>query len=176
MMDSNSRIGQVHAEFETLVEDHRGLLYKVVNTYCFHPEDQRDLMQEIVAQLWRGFPRFDRQRQFSTWMYRIALNVAISYVRSHVRRTRHSVALDESVHDVADESTGPPEREEQVRLLQRFITTLDPFNHALLLLYLEGCTAREIAEVLGISESNVTTRISRLKRRIRAYLDPEGTH
>lgn len=174
MTVSISGIEHAGDDFESLIGTHQKLLYKVVNTYCYHPEDRHDLMQEIIAQIWRAFPRYDQQRRFSTWMYRIALNVAISFVRSHARRNRHLVPLDEDLHDLADSRATDHETDDQVRVLYRFIDTLEPLNRALLLLYLEECGTREIAEVLGISESNVTTKIGRLKRRIRGYINPAG--
>jgi len=152
--------------FEELLERHRKIVFKVTNTYARLPEDRADLAQEIVAQCWRAFPGYDGERPFSTWMYRIALNVAISFVRGLVHREKHSVALDESLHDFAGDAE--PEADERVRALYRFIDQLGALDRALLLLYLEEHSYREIADVLGISETNVATKISRLKQRIRA--------
>jgi RNA polymerase sigma-70 factor, ECF subfamily len=157
--------GQAH--FGELIERHRGIVFKVANTYAFHTDDRADLAQEISAQLWRAFPGYDAGRPFSTWMYRIALNVAISHVRSTTRQGMQSVRLDESVHDIADENGPDHEADQQVRALHRFIAQLDTLNRALLLLYLEDQSYREIAEILGISETNVATKLSRLKQRIR---------
>lgn len=154
-------------QFRELIERNRKIVFKVVNTYSFNSEDRADLAQEITTQLWRAFPGYDSQRPFSTWMYRIALNVAISYVRSTVHQGRHSVALDETLHDIADGNGADHEADQQVRALHRFIAQLDKLNRALLLLYLEDQSYREIADILGISETNVATKISRLKQRIR---------
>ena len=154
------------ALFQELLERHRKIVFKVASTYARHADDRADLAQEIVAQCWRAYPNYDPARPFSTWMYRIALNVAISFVRGAAHRDRHSVALDESLHDVADDAE--PEADERVRALYRFIDQLDGLNRALLLLYLEERSYREIADILGISETNVATKISRLKQRIRA--------
>ena len=154
-------------QFRTLIERHRGIVFKVTNTYSFHTEDRADLAQEIAAQLWRAFPGYDPQRPFSTWTYRIALNVAISHVRSTTHASRHVVPLEEDLHDIADESAVDHEADQQVRALHRFIAQLDKLNRALLLLYLEDQGYREIADILGISETNVATKISRLKQRIR---------
>lgn len=153
--------------FGELLEQHRGIVFKVAHSYCRHPDDRADLVQEIATQLWRAFPAFDAARaSFSTWMYRIALNVAISHLRSASHRHQHSVPLDESLHDVPGED-GDHESQERLRLLHRFIEKQDPLNRALLLLYLEDRSHREIAEILGISEGNVATKISRLKQRLR---------
>lgn len=153
--------------FGELLERHRRIVFKVAHTYAWDPDDRDDLVQEIAAQLWRAYPGYDPSRSFSTWMYRIALNVAISHVRSSTQRDRHSVALDDSLHEVADERSGDPESQQQLRALQRVIAGLDRINRALLLLYLEDRSNREIGDILGLSESNVSTKISRLKQRIR---------
>ena len=156
--------------FGELLEQHRKILFKVANTYAWNAHDRADLGQEIAAQLWHAFASYDPQRSFSTWMYRIALNVGISHVRSQSQRDRHTVPLDETLHDTADERGADIESDERVRALQRVIAGLDPLNRALLLLYLEDRSAREIGEILGLGESNVTTKISRLKQRIRSDL------
>jgi RNA polymerase sigma-70 factor (ECF subfamily) len=150
--------------FAELVERHRGIVFKVAATYCRNTADREDVAQEIVTQLWRAYPKFDATRTFSTWMYRIALNVAISFVRSNSVRERHSVALDDT-HDVEDPSATPAEEDERSRLLHAFIDRLDSLNRALLLLYLDDHTYRDIAAILGITETNVATKISRLKQR-----------
>ena len=154
--------------FRDLLERHRGIVFKVANTYGHQADDRADLVQEIAAQLWRAFPGYDPRRTFSTWMYRIALNVAISHVRSESRRQRHAVPLDDELHDFADEHGNDHEADQRVRALHRFIAKLEPLDRALLLLYLEDHGARDIADILGISETNVSTKISRLKQRIRS--------
>ncbi|MFC5576606.1 RNA polymerase sigma factor [Lysobacter niabensis] len=151
--------------FGELLERHRGIVFKVAYSYCPHPDDRAELVQEIATQLWRAFPGYDAERSFSTWMYRIALNVAISSLRSR-RHDLHSVPLDEALHDVPGDEGGH-ETADQLRLLRQCIARQDPLNRALLLLYLEDRSHREIAEILGISEGNVATKISRLKQRIR---------
>ncbi|MBS0194975.1 MAG: sigma-70 family RNA polymerase sigma factor [Proteobacteria bacterium] len=156
--------------FQALLAEHARIAPKVAAMYCRHPEDRRDLAQEIVVQAWRAFGRYDPARSFSTWLYRIALNVAISQVRSASQRERHAVPLDESAHAIADERAAPHETDERLHALQRCIDTLAPLDRALMLLYLEERSQIEIADVLGISASNVGTRINRLKQRIRARL------
>ncbi|SEK65972.1 RNA polymerase sigma-70 factor, ECF subfamily [Pseudoxanthomonas sp. GM95] len=158
------------ARFQALLERHRGIVLKVAASYAFHPEDRAELAQEIATQLWRAFPGFDAGRSFSTWMYRIALNVAISQVRGQALRQRHAVPLDEDLHDLADPNPGNPEADQQLRLLRRFIAAQPPLDRALLVLYLEDRPYREMAEILGLSETNVATKINRLKQRIRSAL------
>ncbi|MCR6662048.1 MAG: sigma-70 family RNA polymerase sigma factor [Luteimonas sp.] len=155
--------------FSRRLDAHRGIMLKVAATYARNAHDRDDLAQEIATQLWRAWPGYDPQRNFSTWMYRIALNTAIDFVRGNARRIRHSIPLDEAEHDAP--STQPDhEAQASLRMLHRFIDTLEPLNRALLLLYLEERSTREMAEVLGISESNVTTKVSRLKQRIRDHV------
>ncbi len=151
-------------QFAELLQQHQAIVFKVAHTYCWHQDDRDELTQEIATQLWRAFPGYDDTRRFSTWMYRIGLNVAISYVRKHHLRQQHLVAFDERVHDTAVD-TG--QNDDGIEFLNGFINQLDSLNRALLLLYLEDRNQREIAEILGISESNVATKISRLKQRLR---------
>ena len=154
--------------FGTLLQRHAGIVFKVANTYARLPEDRADLAQEIAAQLWRAWPKYDPTRSASTWMYRVALNVAISHVREQSVRQRHdAVPLDDDLHDMADSSATDHENENHLRLLQAFIARQPPLDRALLLLYLDERPQREIAEILGISEANVSTKIGRLKQCLR---------
>ena len=123
-----------------------------------------------MLQLWKAYPRYSPERPFSTWMYRIAFNVAISFLRRNTRPIRQTVALDEVGHELPDESTGQPDVDERIALLQNAIATLDPLNRALLLLYLDEHPYREIATILGITETNVATKLSRLKEQLRQHL------
>ena len=157
--------------FAALLDEHRKIVFKVANTYASGVDDRADLAQEIAAQLWRAFPKYDAQRSFSTWMYRIALNVGISFLRSHGRHAEHAVALDEALHDRADDTAVDPAAEQQLRQLDGFIEKLAPLDRALLLLYLEDHRQAQIADILGISESNVATKVSRLKQRIRNHIN-----
>jgi RNA polymerase sigma factor (sigma-70 family) len=163
---------QTRQQFGALLERHRKIVFKVANTYARNPDDRADLAQEIAAQLWRAYPGYDPQRVFSTWMYRIALNAAISHVRS-AQHQRLVVSLDEALHELTDDGVDQ-EADAQLRALHRCIAQFEPLNRALLLLYLEDRSYREIAEILGISETNVATKIGRLKQRIREQLTTES--
>lgn len=148
------------------------MVFKVANSYAAGAADREDLAQEITVQLWRAFPGYDPTRPFSTWLYRIALNVAISHLRREGPRQRQTVPFEAELHTpVAPEA----ESSEPERLLQRFIAGLDPLNRALLLLYLDEHSHRDIAGVLGISDSNVSTKINRLKERVRRFGETHGT-
>ena len=165
--------------FQALLAPHEKIVFKVASMYCRNAEDRRDLAQEICVQAWRSFGSYDPARSFSTWMYRIALNVAISFARSAAYRARHAAPfecdpLDEGAHEIADDNATLREPDERVRALHAFIDQLDALNRALMLLYLEDRSYREIAEVLGITETNVATKINRLKQRIRLGISETG--
>ena len=162
---------ELQERFQTVVDQHKKILYKVCNSYCRNRDHRDDLAQEIVIQLWRSFGKFDERYRFSTWMYRIALNVAISFYRRENRRTRYVISDDEHLLEAIDETKNQPE---EIRLLYEFIEGLDPLNKALVLLYLDGNNYQEIAEVLGISETNVATKISRLKSRMKQEFRETG--
>jgi RNA polymerase sigma-70 factor (ECF subfamily) len=155
--------------FAALLEGHAGILLKISRAYARSVPDRQDLSQEIAAQLWRSFPRYDDRLPFSTWMYRVGLNVAISFVRRQTVRARHFADPDaaEGVPDPAGGAAGNRE----LHLLERFLAGLGELDRALMLLYLDGRPHDAIAEVLGISRSNVGTRVSRLKERLRRDLD-----
>jgi RNA polymerase sigma factor (sigma-70 family) len=152
--------------FLDLIEANKGIIYKVSNSYCKDVEDRKDLVQEIIIQLWRSFERYDDRYKLSTWMYRIALNVAISFFRKEHKRKSSASPISESVIETtADE--GPGELESNLYLLQQFIYELQELDRALMLLYLEDRNYKEIADILEITETNVATKISRIKDRLR---------
>ena len=160
--------------FSEMLEQHHGIVAKVARTYCWHPDDRDELSQDIVTQLWRAYPGYDDTQSFSTWMYRVALNVSISWVRRNSIRQRHMISLGDDVHEVADANSNLPE-DERIAFLKTYIDSLDPLNRALMLLYLDERSYRDIGEILGITETNVATKISRLKQHIRKQsADMEG--
>jgi len=148
--------------FISTIEAHKGILYKIVNTYCKDEEDRKDLSQEIVIKLWKSFESFDPRFRYSTWMYKIALNVAISHYRKEKRRKNISSPYPESIFNLSDT---PVESQTEIHgsFLSRFISQLKELDKALMLLYLEEKSHKEIAEILGITETNVATRIGRIK-------------
>lgn len=156
--------------FVARVNAHGGLLQKVARVYAWTPADRDDLVQDILAQAWRAFPAYDAARPFGTWLYRIALNVAISWVRRHVPRQRLTVPLDVDVHDTGG---APLETADAARLaaLTAAIRELPPLDRALVVLHLDDHSHRDIAAVLGLSDTNVATRLHRLKRRLRERLE-----
>jgi RNA polymerase sigma factor (sigma-70 family) len=155
-----------HEQFVALVEDHKKILYKVAYAYCRNGEDRRDLVQEMVVQLWRSFARFDARVKFSTWMYRIAMNVAISHLRAEGRRIRDTLPLEDFALDIAAADHVAESDSDNMRVLHRLIGTLDEMSRALVLLYLDGHGPEEIAAIVGITPGNVATRINRIKAKL----------
>ncbi len=168
---------QHQQRFEALLHEHRRIVFKVAGLYSRSAADRDDLVQEISAQLWRSFGGYDETRaKFSTWMYRIALNVAISQARrEHWSEADRFEPLQ--LHHLETVGGGEPIREEDERLqaLYAFIGQLDPLNRALILLYLEDRSYGEIADVLGISETNVATKINRIKQKLRGQMSAAAT-
>ncbi|PUZ22473.1 RNA polymerase sigma-70 factor, ECF subfamily [Chitinophaga costaii] len=157
---------QAPAEHYTnLIAQHKGLIYKVANAYCQDAEHRKDLVQEILIQLWRAFPAYDPQYRVSTWMYRISLNVAISFYRKDNRHKSVSAPLPASILELEDEH--PPPQQAALQQLQQFINELPELDRALMLLYLEEKTHTEMADILGISTTNVATKISRIKQKLK---------
>jgi len=157
--------------FQNLIERHKKILYKVCNAYCRDRDSREDLAQEIMFQLWRSFAKFDGRCQFSTWMYRIALNVAISFYRSEGARTRLVIPDEQRLLQAVDKQD---HQADEIRTLYAFIADIDPLSKALILLYLDGNTHQEIADVVGITATNVATKISRIKNQMKQ--DFRGTN
>jgi RNA polymerase sigma factor (sigma-70 family) len=157
-------------KFVSLLEQNKKIVYKVAATYSRNPADREDLAQEIVVQLWRSFARYDEGYRFSTWMYRVALNVAISFYRRESRRSRAEVSAEDAVQEVASLASEPAEVDDDIRLLRQLIEQLDELGRAVMILYLDDNPYSMIAEILGISETNVGTKINRIKQRLRRDL------
>ncbi|WP_201787344.1 RNA polymerase sigma factor [Paludibacter jiangxiensis] len=160
-------------EFLALIQENKRLIFKICNTYCSNREDREDLAQEIVYQLWRSEHTYDAGYKFSTWMYRVALNVAISFYRSHAN-TGSMVSFDDCANDVenaiAEDTEYENEIEKNRQLLYRLIGELKELDRMLILLFLEAKSYKEIAEIAGITETNVATRINRIKEKLKQQI------
>lgn len=157
-------------EFLKVIEANQGLLHKVARIYCHKKESREDLIQEITLQLWKAWPGYNPAFKMSTWMYRIALNVAISWFRKQSRIDSRSVSLEDQSIDPPDDS-GSGNQQEEIEWLYKFIDELKELDKALILLYLEEKNHEEIAVILGISKSNVATKIGRIKQRLAQRFD-----
>lgn len=152
--------------FSKLIEENRLIIYKICNSYCKNIHDRDDLAQEITYQLWKSFPQFNGSVKFSTWMYRVALNVAITFYRESKKGTE-IIELTEPVAELADKNENKLDLEWNINKLQQFINELKELDRALMILYLEEKSYSEIAEILGITETNVASRISRAKGKLK---------
>ncbi|MEO9079552.1 MAG: RNA polymerase sigma factor [Rhodanobacter sp.] len=168
---------QHQQHFEALLHEHRRIVFKVAGLYSRSVADREDLAQEICVQLWRSFARYDeKQAKFSTWLYRIALNVAISQARrQHWSETERFEPLQPHHLETVAGGQTMGEPDERLTELYAFIGQLDPLNRALVLLYLEDRPYTEMAEILGISETNVATKISRVKQKLRGQMTAKHT-
>jgi RNA polymerase sigma factor (sigma-70 family) len=161
---------QHQQRFESLLHEHRRIVFKVAGLYSRSTADRDDLLQEISTQLWRSFDSYDPARaKFSTWMYRIALNVAISQARRWPEADRFEPLQAHHLETVGG-GEAIPEQDERLTALYAFIGQLDPLNRALILLYLEDRSYTEMAEILGITETNVATKIGRIKQKLRGQM------
>lgn len=148
--------------FSQLMNQHKGIIYKVVSSYCQHHDDRQDLAQEILTAMWLTIDKYNNEFKFSTWMYRIALNVAISYYRKDSKRQDKPGVDDETLINIID-ITSEEDKNEEIKQLYRFIGQLDKLNKAIIILYLESESYESIAHSLGLSKTNVATRIGRIK-------------
>ncbi len=152
--------------FISVIVAHKGILYKVANAYCKDSEDRKDLIQEIYMQLWKSFANYNDGYKYSTWIYRISLNVAISFYRKENSRTKISGSFFDEILIFSDTSE-TDETKTNFDLLQQFIAELKDLDKALMLLYLEEKGYKEIAEIIGYSETNVATKIGRIKVKLK---------
>jgi RNA polymerase sigma-70 factor (ECF subfamily) len=154
-----------HSSFVDLVHEHRAMLYKVCNLYCFSEHDRQDLFQEIIVQLWRSYPKFRGEAKFSTWLYRIALNTAISDLRKQKKQFApiDPGRLPIEIQDIQY----PKEQEEQLQQLYSAINRLTEVEKALVMLYLEDKSYEEMEEILGIRQNNLRVKMNRIKEKIR---------
>ncbi len=165
-----------HDAFLSALGPHKAVLYKIANAYCRRREDRGDLIQEMVMELWRAYPRFDRRCAFSTFMHTVAVNVAISHFRGEARRIRDTVPIEEFGMDLAAADRVFDAEGEDLRALHQLIGRLDDIDRALVLLYLEGYAQEEIAPMVGLSVTNVATRIARIKQRLQRDYAADAAH
>lgn len=155
----------VQEQFVKLVQQHHAMLYKVCRLYCFSDHDRQDLFQEIIVQLWKSYPKFRGESKFSTWLYRIALNTAISDLRKQRRRI---TPLDpEHLPIQLQDMQYPKEQEEQLQQLYAAINQLTEVEKALVMLYLEDRSYDEMEEILGINQNNLRVKMNRIKEKLR---------
>jgi RNA polymerase sigma factor (sigma-70 family) len=153
-------------EFIKRMNEHKLIIYKICNSYCKNQYDRDDLAQEITYQLWKSYNHFNGAVKFSTWMYRVALNVAITFYRK-TKTGEAIIKLAEPDTEIEDSNEDTADLEKNINTLQQFLNELKELDKALMILFLEEKSYSEIAEILGITETNVATRISRIKDKLK---------
>jgi RNA polymerase sigma factor (sigma-70 family) len=153
-------------KFIEVINENKNLLYKICNSYCQNPSNRQDLVQEILLQLWKNIKSFDGRVKISTWIYKIALNTAISNFRLDCKRVDKPIEIDFSFFSLPDFEYDS-EFDEKLQFLHKLIDGMSKADKALLLLYLDNYKQKEIAEIIGITESNVATKVNRIKQNLR---------
>lgn len=151
-----------------LLNEHRALIYKVARLYASDSEDQKDLFQDILVAVWQSWPRFENRSQFSTWLYRVALNTALSWNRREKKRQAIENQLE--WYDPSDDP-----RQEQIELLYRQMRRLEPISRMLLSLRLDGYELPEIAEISGMTINHVSVKIHRAKQLLTTWIQSTPT-
>ena len=157
-------------EFLEEVNKCQGMIHHVCNIYTDEKEQRKDLYQEILYQLWKSFPNFQRQSKFSTWLYRVALNTAITFYGKRTRREQMEQAgkeFPEKGEELDDFRDG------QMKALYQSVSQLGKIDKALILLYLEDKKYEEMAEIMGMTVSNVGVRLNRAKKKLESKMKNE---
>lgn len=158
-------------EFLKIINQHIRIAYKVCSIYGNGEEEKKDLFQEMMYQLWKSFGQFDHQSKFSTWMYSVCLNTALTYRKKEQKHKNE--ALTENHFHISEE--GQPRQGEEINLLFQAIGTLSPLNKAIILLYLEELSYQEIADITGLTKSNISVKLVRIKKELETILKTKPT-
>lgn len=159
-------------EFLSLLSRHQGIIYKISAAYEKEAEGRKDLFQEIVIQLWKNYDRFKGKSSFSTWLYRVALNTAISSYRKQKR-----AVTEDGLHQYVYSSIASPfptQENEQLAQLYNAIQSLPQIERAIILLYLEDKSYREMEEIVGIKEATLRVKMKRIKEKLTQTIKAEA--
>lgn len=158
-------------EFLKRIENHKGILYKVSKMYMDNTDDQQDLFQEIVCQLWKSYDSFRNESQFSTWMYRVAINTAIIFLKKEKRKVdKYEIASENIKDDEGDSHI----KENQLDHFYKAVQKLEKIDKAIIFYQLEGFSHKEIGENLGISEGNARVKLNRAKEKLKEIIKNQG--
>lgn len=158
-------------EFSQLIRDNQGLIIKVSRLYTNSIEDEQDLFQEIVLQLWRSYDTFKGQSKISTWMYRVALNTAITLFRKKTKSPQTDELQDFHYKDFVEDDE---EKQQQISTLYKVIKILPNVERAIVTMYLDDLPYKDIAENLGITEVNARVKMNRLKKTLKELMEKHG--
>lgn len=153
------------------MDEHKGILFKVSKMYMDDPDDQQDLFQEIILQLWKAYDSFKGESQFSTWMYRVAINTAIVYFKKEKRKPVQQAFTTENI---PEQTSDTDEQESQINHFYRAVQQLDKIDKAIIFYQLEGYSHREIGVNLGISEVNARVKLNRAKEKLKQIIKKQG--
>ena len=154
--------------FEEILNKNKGIIFRIVNYYCKNADDKKDLEQEILIQIWLSYKKYNDAFAWSTFIYRIALNVSIGFYKKQKRRKDKFINVNLFIETHLQDET-PLVIDEDLRVLNEFIFQLNDINKALMILYLQEKSYAEIGLILGISETNISTKINRLKIQLKEY-------
>ena len=154
--------------FEEILNKHKGIIFRIVNYYCKDADDNKDLEQEILIQIWLSYKKYNQEVAWSTFIYRIALNVSIGFYKKQKRQKDKFSSVNLFIETYVQDET-PLVIDEDLRMLNEFIFQLNDINKALMILYLQEKSYTEIALILGISATNISTKINRLKNQLKEY-------
>jgi RNA polymerase sigma factor (sigma-70 family) len=158
-------------EFLSRIEKHKGILYKVSKMYMDNPADQEDLFQEIICQLWKANDSFKGESQFSTWMYRVAVNTAIVFLKKEKRKVdKYEIASENIKDDEGDSDI----KESQLEHFYKAVQKLEKIDKAIIFYQLEGFSHKEIGDNLGISEGNARVKLNRAKEKLKEIIKNQG--
>jgi len=160
-----SKQQHIHTKFTQIITKHQALIHKVCGVYGASTQDKEDLFQEIVLQLWRSYPTFKGQSKISTWMYRVALNTAISFYRKQSRMPQQE-QLSLRIFQLPSQSVDT-ETEAQLQLMYKAIAQLNKIEKAIIMLYLDDYSYQQIADIIGISETKVGVKLHRIKTKLK---------
>jgi len=157
-------------EFIERVNDSQGIIHKVCGMYCDNKEHRKDLFQEILIELWKSYPSFRGESKFSTWMYRVGLNVAIQDFRKTKKKVDKFELLPDKVKYIANVEQDDV-LDEEVKLLYKAIDELNKIEKAIIMLHLEDKKNEEIAEIVGITQNYVRVKMNRIKLKLKKILN-----
>lgn len=157
-------------QFLLLIKKHEGILHKMSKLYTDNHDDRKDLLQEMIFQLWKSYERFKEKSQFSTWMYRVCLNTALTYLKNDKKKNTCIFLLEEK--DITDYNENNEDVE--ITMFYKAVQDLNKIEKALVFLFLEGFSHKEIATNLGISEGNARVKLNRVKNKIQTIIKGYG--
>ncbi|HEY0056600.1 MAG TPA: RNA polymerase sigma factor [Pedobacter sp.] len=158
-------------EFLTRIEKHKGILYKVSKMYMDNAADQQDLFQEIIYQLWKAYNSFRNESQFSSWMYRVAINTSIVFLKKEKRKVDKYELAD---IDIKEDESDSGVKEAQINHFYEAVQQLNKTDKAIMFYQLEGFSHKEIAINLGISEINARVKLNRAKDKLKEIIKKQG--